>query len=536
MNKKILLFTILGMFLLIPFASATILDYDSNTRTATFHSNILFIKTGEIATAQLITPLNFKVGLGYQYVWEQKITGFDSYQDFISEMEFYDKKNGMAQINKNYDLKKKEIIQVEVDDYECSEKLTTNSTNNTMENICVISGSHLEDREIWTKLKQVDFKKNDVLYVRMYVDVQEGDVVEWIPTQANKRVTQWASWTADLNTDLFNYWTFDEPSGNLLDSIGNSNGTLSGTITQGATGKINDAYNFTGQSDAIINMDNQTINTNGQSFSFWIKKNTAGVRSVVYRHGSTPTGFYIEFNINEKFVYNHASGPGKYTAWTTTNAFSIGVWHHVVVTGTGTTQAGVHIYVDGVDQTGLDYGTNEEGVRPTGSSIRFFGKADNAAGYLDAGIDEFGWWKRVLTQTEVTQLWNNSYGISYTIFGTDPTVTSISPANDTTYTASPQSVDFTCYGSDGEDFTEMEFYLNGVLEQTNSSGINNTNYVFTESLTDGDYYWECIGYDDEANTGTSENRTLTVDTTPNIQYVSPTPTNASNLTTKWSFQ
>ncbi len=94
--------------------------------------------------------------MGEQYVWEQKITGFDSYQDFISSMDFYDKKNGMAKINRDYDLRKRVVTPTLVDDYTCTDTIVQNGT---IENECVVSGNHLEDRITYTPLKQVDFKK-----------------------------------------------------------------------------------------------------------------------------------------------------------------------------------------------------------------------------------------------------------------------------------------------------------------------------------------------------------------------------------------
>ena len=89
-------------------------DYDSSTKTLTLTDEFLWINTGEIATVQLLTPLNYRVGLGYQKVAEMKITGFKDYQDFISQMDFYDVKNNMGQINRDYDLMKKEIGEYEI--------------------------------------------------------------------------------------------------------------------------------------------------------------------------------------------------------------------------------------------------------------------------------------------------------------------------------------------------------------------------------------------------------------------------------------
>jgi len=513
-NKTILLAFVIGIFMF-SFASvsATILEYDTNTRTATFNNNFLFIKTGEIATAQLITPLNYKVGLGEQYVWEQKITGFDSYQDFISSMDFYDKKNGMAKINRDYDLRKRVVTPTLVDDYTCTDTIVQNGT---IENECVVSGNHLEDRITYTPLKQVDFKKNDVLFIRMYTFVEEGDVVEWIPTMAGKRIPEWATWTADLNTDIVSYYKLDESSGTVIDSLGTYNGTNSGA-TASSTGLINTAYDFDGSND-YINLGIIDFADYGETYSVsvWFYQTTFAVFGDIVGHWEGSKQFMIRSGAdNYLYAYTGGDGAGYLKSSNTKN---LNEWNHAVLTKDGTT---VKLYLNNVSVTDTSGGitTTDNLNLYLGANNRYLG---GVSIFFDGKTDEFGIWNRALTSTEITQLYNSGTGITY---DANPiTVTAISPANDTTFTTTGNK-DFTCYGSDGENFTDMEFYLNGALEQTNSSGLNNTNYVFTESLTDGVYNWTCIGYDDEANTGTFTARTFTVDTTsPTIDLVSPNET------------
>jgi len=514
-NKTILLAFVIGIFMF-SFASvsATILEYDTNTRTATFNNNFLFIKTGEIATAQLITPLNYKVGLGEQYVWEQKITGFDSYQDFISSMDFYDKKNGMAKINRDYDLRKRVVTPTLVDDYTCTDTIVQNRTmkNETMETECVVTGNHYEDRITYTKLKQVDFKKNDVLFVRMYTFVEEGDVVEWIPTMAGKRVPEWATWTADLNTNLISYYKLDEVSGTVIDSVSRANGTNYGSTTN-LEGKINKAYSFATNDYVQFSDTGLPTGTDDSTVCAWFNTTASGYDGIVTWGSYTGVGnmrAMILTNDNKLSMSNYGED-----CKSTTNV-NTGSWFFGCTTVSG---SDVQTYVNGVNENNcsLTIGLVSSGNLRIGSSI-----AGTPSEFWKGYIDEVGIWERVLTTTEITQLYNSGTGITYGDYG--PTVTAISPANDTTFTTTGNK-DFTCYGSDRENFTDMEFYLNGALEQTNSSGLNNTNYVFTESLTDGVYNWTCIGYDDEANTGTFTARTFTVDTTsPTIDLVSPNET------------
>ena len=72
-----------------------------------------------------------------------------------------------------------------------------------------------------------------------------------------------------------------------------------------------------------------------------------------------------------------------------------------------------------------------------------------------------------------------------------------------------------------------------VVNQTNVSGINNTDYIFTVNLTsysDGPYTWMIQAKDNATNIQNSSIRTFTIDTTePNIAITTPANnTNTSN--------
>lgn len=73
------------------------------------------------------------------------------------------------------------------------------------------------------------------------------------------------------------------------------------------------------------------------------------------------------------------------------------------------------------------------------------------------------------------------------------------------------------------------------LNETNSSGCNGCDYVFTKDLGgsgdgDGMYVWEVVACDNETNCGSTGNYSLTVDTTkPVAELVGPTPANNTNL-------
>jgi len=99
-----------------------------------------------------------------------------------------------------------------------------------------------------------------------------------------------------------------------------------------------------------------------------------------------------------------------------------------------------------------------------------------------------------------------------------PTVTLNSPTDYANL--STTTITFNCTAWDDVNLTNITLYGSWQgwhANETNTSGINNTNYVFTKTLADGTYTWNCYACDNSSNCGfASANYTLTIDTTPPI--------------------
>jgi len=94
------------------------------------------------------------------------------------------------------------------------------------------------------------------------------------------------------------------------------------------------------------------------------------------------------------------------------------------------------------------------------------------------------------------------------------------------YNSSSSNVDFNCSASDDTGIINVSLYIDGIINQTNSSGINNTNYLFSTSLGDEDYNWSCDGYDTTNQRILASERYFTVDTTfPTINITAPSESN-----------
>jgi hypothetical protein len=91
-------------------------------------------------------------------------------------------------------------------------------------------------------------------------------------------------------------------------------------------------------------------------------------------------------------------------------------WHHLVYTCSATSSAtGTgKIYLDGVHQSGIDF--TAPALNASADTDRFIVGARNISfsnkiSFLDANVDELSCWNRVLSQAEITALYNDDgYG------------------------------------------------------------------------------------------------------------------------------
>ncbi len=120
---------------------------------------------------------------------------------------------------------------------------------------------------------------------------------------------------------------------------------------------------------------------------------------------------------------------------------------------------------------------------------------------------------------------------SFTIDTAAPLVTLNSPANHSMSNSSTVAFNFTAindqYGTMG-----CSIFLDGILNQTNSSVANNTAARFTiQGMADGSHSWYILCYDGANNKGTSETRDFMIALTPLLTSLSLNASGINNLTT-----
>lgn len=190
-------------------------------------------------------------------------------------------------------------------------------------------------------------------------------------------------------------------------------GTYTGTLVNGATyttGKINNALSFDGTNDYLAVSPtfgaSFTAPSSTHSYSVWIYPTVIGALNTIISNGSTGAGANgtIFCLYNGYIALYYRGGNSLYQSTTT---YSINTWTHIVMTF----NAGVvKIYKNGVLDSTSGTLTWTDGANATNTYIGAW-KPD--AGFFQGRIDELGAWNRVLTATEVTEIYNAGAGKQY---------------------------------------------------------------------------------------------------------------------------
>ena len=493
--KKLFVFLVVGIFLLTCVSAAqwdNTKKYDSKNKEVTIE-NVLGLG-GDVARIKLTSPLNFQVARGYQKVAEFDLAYYMDNNGGLDFIEFFDIKDSMNKINRQFDYKIKTIEDVSINDYEtiCNEILTGNGTktNNCIQNII---GSHTEERIVWNDFNEKDLKKAEQVTIGIFTDVQKGDKIEWIPTFYGVEIDEWATWTENLSVGLTSYYNFDETTGTTLTDIIGYNDGVNENATINQEGILGRAYYFNGV-DSWVNLSSQEVKPKQLTLSFWYKhKGTGEASQVIIKDVPSSSGWTLEGGVTSTATVWNATTTGNSNAIT----FATDVWTHVVLIVNGTH---IKIYQNGTQ---------------LGSPVSFIGDLSygigNAMGLgadgggsnsINATIDELGIWNRSLSDAEILELWNNGSGITYTI------ITLNSPIDN--YKTLNATITFNCSVSSNVGLTNLSFYLDGVINETNSSGVNNADYIFTKTLSHAVYNWTCGIVSSSNETRITTYRNLTI--------------------------
>lgn len=206
----------------------------------------------------------------------------------------------------------------------------------------------------------------------------------------------------DHSSGLTNYWKLDEASDPVIDSWGSNNGTSLGGVTQGVTGKIDNASQFDGIYGTKIIASPIEFETGAFSISFWIKSSGDLASNMIPIGSGSYPGYYIQIKgsaVGNKLTFRTSNGtPNDLNANSTITDTD---WHHIVLTRDGS--GNKKLYLDGVQ----DNVTTNDGSRDTTNGQNFQIGSSGWGQPFNGTIDDVAVWNRALSESEVLALYSN---------------------------------------------------------------------------------------------------------------------------------
>lgn len=204
-----------------------------------------------------------------------------------------------------------------------------------------------------------------------------------------------------LLTNLVSYYALD---GNSTDSVGANNGTDT-AMTYTATGALIGQMGVFNGTTSYISTADTPFNPGSGDFTIncWLKTSATGTVVAAGKYGGSGDTYWLGF-VSGAIRFELKSG--TYDITTTATTYNDNAWHMVSAWR-----------ASGVQYLAIDNGTpqslaNTTTIAPTGNLM--LGKFGSGNTFFYPGdMDEFGYWSRALTSTEITQLYNSGAGLAY---------------------------------------------------------------------------------------------------------------------------
>ena len=198
----------------------------------------------------------------------------------------------------------------------------------------------------------------------------------------------------------------DINSGNTLQVGEYSTGSYvyNGTLVGGATIVANSGSRVSGQgylslvaaSSQHLTLPSVTIGSTGMSASCWFRSNASSDQATIFKFGNTTPDYFAPIiTSNRIFVFVMKGGNGGYVDVGCPTLVNDNVWRHIVITEHPTN--GFFMFLNGVSYSGGSFNLNG-----TTFTLNYLGRGNV---YLNGGIDDFRFYNRVITQSEITTLY-----------------------------------------------------------------------------------------------------------------------------------
>lgn len=214
------------------------------------------------------------------------------------------------------------------------------------------------------------------------------------------------------SSGLVSYYKLDS---NSNDSLGANNGSDT-SISYANAGRIGNCATFSGSSRITLTSGAPPTNT---SVSLWFMRGNASAgEQLLYGWYATDGVIYWRISFgqfgNGRITLMHRSAASDYKLWDISNAVTdTTTLHHAVITQAGA--ATPVIYLDGTSRTVTLQASSGTVTKWTNTVSHTMGQSAFSSFPLSytGRLDEVGLWNRVLTASEVSDLYNGGAGLTY---------------------------------------------------------------------------------------------------------------------------
>jgi hypothetical protein len=539
------------------FSFDNIKSYDVASKTMTIVNTFGLGK--DIATIQLKTPLEVVVPVGYQKVGEFQLTNYEDYLNAFEKMEFYNIKDNMKTIERQFDYKVLVNQSYVVNDY--NKICLTDEKNQT--NVCSykIIGNHTIISENWVhfgeedrvKGEEINLVKGEILTIGIFTEVYYGDNVEWILTAYGKDITEWASFVQSSGTKTYqdiggvNYTTLTYTSNGTFNYTGTENLNVSilvvagggggGQGTGGGAGGGAGGIVYNNSFSIPIGNYNLVIGAGGIGGSGASGNGGNGTNSTFLGISAVGGGGATDYQ-QRSYGGGSASGNGAFNTQTLAN----------VINGVGGTSYGNKggegyngdggggggggagsVGINGIATYGGNGGNGTTFTIYNGTALYYGGGGGGGSGIL-VGVGGLGGGGNGgsggIGGNGIINLGgggggghggysnggNGGSGIVIIRYKTSeaeipiiPSVTLNSPIN--YFNTTNPSITFNITATDNQQITNVTLYIDGIVNETDTSQINGS-YQWIKTLSEGNHNWSILAYNNNSKSNQSDIRTF----------------------------
>lgn len=220
-----------------------------------------------------------------------------------------------------------------------------------------------------------------------------------------------------LTDDLVSFWHLDEASGTREDAHGSNHLAQSGGVGV-AAGRLGSAADFDGSDDYLEINDNASLSAGDIDLTLacWVYfDSVSGVRDIAGKWSSGGFGeYWLDLDSSGRLRWRGGDTGGSHwsVSATTFGAVTTGTWYFVV----GWHDAAANEVGISVNGTTSDTASWSAGAGDNERPFRV-GAQHGAANPLDGRVDAVAFWKRKLSASEITQLYNSGNGLDYPFAG-----------------------------------------------------------------------------------------------------------------------